>query len=161
MSPVFSAVLLVLAVVAIGGMVSFWMLDFSKDTSDDISGKSKNELNCAYSDFFIKTVKLDCNNDCSSGKNHNLNITIKNNGRINVNVTTVYVVNSSGGLYGFDLGLSSSLVAGQTITASLNFSESCFGFNSSKSIDKIYVNSVNCPKARSSILGRDVEFSNC
>ncbi len=154
-----SAVLLVGLALTLGLITSDFVSKLSKERTQQITNITKEKLNCQYANLYIRNVSFDCNNNCSSGISHRLNVTVVNSGTKTVKIDSLYLRNTTGALFTFTTG-TIELNASDVLTISNTSSSSCHEIN--RTIDRAVVSSLNCPDtAFDSMPGSDVAFLRC
>jgi flagellin-like protein len=86
LSPIISVVLLIGLTVAVGAVISIWLLSFTRETSTDVSGKAEKQVNCAYGGIALSKLTF-----CSNylwGR-------IENTGQINLENITLQIIKDS------------------------------------------------------------------
>lgn len=138
-----SAALLVMMVVVISTIVAGWVNTLSRSQTATIRNTTTEQLNCQFADLYIRNATYNCSGNCSSGNNHNVTVSVTNNGKRAVNITTVVVRNDTGSTYSYDLGSVYTINTGTTVTVSNVSTTTCTGINNT--IEFIEIVSVNCP----------------
>ncbi len=154
-----SSIILIVVVVASAVVVSNWLGSLSKETTRDITGTAKERLSCQFANMYIKNVSYYCNNNCNQGVLHNLTLTVVNSGKKPVMVDKIYVENSTGGLFTFEIG-NVQINASDIVQIINSSTSSCHGIN--RSIENVIISRLNCPSdAFASYPGWDVIFVGC
>jgi archaellum component FlaG (FlaF/FlaG flagellin family) len=161
LSTLVSAVMVILITVTASILVASWLTTTTSQRTETIKNQTKEKLNCVYADMYIESATFDCNSDCSPGISHNLTVSVRNSGTIQLSIDKMYIQNTTGDTFEFTLS-SMSLSTGESGTLENISTSDCTGYNSSTKIEKIIVNSANCPSdAYDTIDGDDVTFNNC
>lgn len=61
-SPIISAVILIAFVVAIGGILSGWIITFAREESNNITSRGGEQITCGYSALSVNDVKYNTTN---------------------------------------------------------------------------------------------------
>ena len=161
-SNIVTAVILVLATIAIATIVSGWALSLTQRRSDVIENQTEQKLNCVYASMYIYNASYQGNCNCSSGV-HNLSITIRNTGGLGMNFNKAYIATTTGDTYEFDfnsttvdVGSIATLVNSTTSGASYD----CTPFNETSKIAHIKITSLTCPYT-DELDGSDVVMDKC
>ncbi len=155
-----SAAMLILMVVVVSTIVSGWLNTLSRTETEKIRNTTTEQLGCQFADLYIKNATYNCSGNCASGTNHNITITVSNNGKKSVNITTVVVRNTTGTSFSYDIGAVKTINVGEDATVSNVSTTTCTGINSS--IEFVFITSVNCPKtAFDSLPGSSVTYLSC
>ena len=159
-SMMISAVLLVGLALTLGLITSDFVSKLSKERTQQITNITKEKLNCQFANLYIRNVSFDCNNNCSSGISHRLNVTVVNSGTKDVMIDSLYLRNTTGALFTFTTNGVIQLNASEVLTISNASTSSCSDVN--RTIDRAIVSSTNCPEtAFDSMPGSDVAFLRC
>ena len=159
-SPLIEALLLVVMSVSLSVVILGWLPSVSTERAITIKNVTSDQLKCSFADLFIKSASYDCLNDCSSGIVHNLTVTVSNSGRIPMTLNKLYIQNKTGWLFELNLNDTLSVDPGTSRSLTNISTGSCAGINNV--IDKIVVNSINCPNTGyDSIQGSDITFTRC
>ena len=159
-SPLIGAPLLILITISVALLMSGWLTTFSREETGSISNKTSQELSCQYAQLYIRSVNFDCNNSCASGILHNLTVRVENLGEIPISINQLYVENTTGNLFTFNLNETKSLSVGDRVDITNLSSADCSGINNS--IDNLRIVSINCPStAYDRFPGEDVTYTNC
>lgn len=157
-SPMLSAVLLIVIAVAASVVVSSWVSSISEEQASNIQNTTQTKLGCQFADMFIKNVTYNCNNDCSAGTAHNTTLFITNSGKKTLRINNIAIQNTTGSI--FSLVTNEDIAVGDTIRVSNVSSETCNGINNS--IEDVIVTSPTCPETASDRFpGTEVIFLNC
>lgn len=155
-----SAVLLIAIAVTIGLITSDFVSRISKERTQQLTNITKEKLNCQFANLYIRNASFDCNNNCSAGASHTLQVTVVNSGKKPVHIDNLYLRNTTGALFAFYANGTREINASEVLTISNASTSSCADIN--RTIDRVIVSSLNCPDtAFDSMPGRDVVFSRC
>lgn len=161
-SPLIAFVFLVLFAVVMSSVISGWLIPLTQKEANTVRNTTQQKISCQYADIFITTASLNCSSSCGSGTRHNLSLQIKNTGSVPVMLSSVYIQNKTGTVSSFDWNETYTLSAGTVLTLENNSFTSCSGYDNATKMDKIIVNSVDCPSyAYDSITSDYVTFNNC
>lgn len=159
-SPLISAVLLIAIVVSMSLIVSQWSSGLSKDQAAKIRNSTEQRLSCQFANLYVKNVTFFCNNNCSSGARHTINVTVVNSGTRTVEISSFTLRNTTGNLTVFSLNETKNIQAGASLLALNVTFGSCTPFNNT--IDRIIVSSLNCPSnAYDSFPGGSIVYAGC
>lgn len=143
-----TAALLIIITLAIATIISGWVLTFSHQRAGAIENQTEKKLNCVYASMYIYNASYQGNCNCSAGE-HNLTITIKNNGNINLDFSKAYIVTATGDSYVFtfdrttvEVGEIKSFI-NKTLQGDPSYN--CTPFNETSKIDHIEITSLTCP----------------
>ncbi|MBI4153862.1 hypothetical protein HY501_00860 [Candidatus Woesearchaeota archaeon] len=159
-SPLLEAVLLIAVAVTISVLVATWLTTLTTSETRQVKNTTTTALQCQFSNLLIQSATYNCSLNCSAGISHNLTLTLKNTGRISIDIRHVSLLNKTGSIYAYEFNETKILDPGETIVASNISTDSCMGIN--RTIEKITVASISCPKnAFDSISGGDVVLTSC
>lgn len=159
-SSLLSAVLVIGITIALGILVSGWIINLSAKSAGTIKNQTTSRLECQYGGLYLKAAVYECNNTCFTGIPYRLNLTLQNTGSIKLYATKSYTKLTNGQTY----TLSAPLVevnASSIITASFN-STSTSGCTTNNTLERVMVSSDNCPETAYDSIPYDlITFSNC
>ena len=159
-SALLSTVLLIAIVVGVSLIISQWSSTLSKSQASDISNRTSERLSCQFASLYVKNVTFFCNNDCSSGTRHTINVSVVNSGKRNVEISSFALRNTTGNLTVFNLNDTKSIQAGSSVLALNVTFDNCSPYNNT--IDRVIVSSLNCPaNAYDSFPGSSVVYAAC
>jgi len=159
-SPLLSAVLLVSIVVGMSLIISQWSSALSKSQGSEITNKTQERLSCQFANLYVRNATLFCNNDCSAGTMHTVNVSIVNSGKRNVEISSFVLRNTTGNLTVFSLNETKSIQAGSSLTVTNVTYDNCAPFNNT--VDRLIVSSLNCPSnAYDSFPGSSIAYAAC
>lgn len=141
LSPFVSGVMIVAITVVITLIVGNFIIATGKNASTEIGSQVEQKLRCSYANFYIENATYDCNNNCSAGVVHTLNITLRNTGRTNLQFRTAQILNTTGGVFVFSMP--ANVNVGNIVTLTNTSKDSCYGIN--HTIEKIFIGAINCP----------------
>lgn len=160
MGELIGAILVIAITIIVAIFVSGWISSTSEEHGQRIKNQTQEKLSCIYADLYIDNVTFNCSNNCSSGITHLLNITIKNSGQVPVSIEKIYIINTTGSVFTFNLSEIMTIATGGLESFISSSTISCLPFN--RTIDKVVVSSVNCPDtAYDRFDGDDVTFVEC
>jgi len=155
-----SAVLLLVMAVAIAAFVASWITNFSYERSAAVENTTSLQLQCQSANLYIKSVRYNCSSSCAAGTVHSTTVTIVNSGKVALGVDKIYVQNTTGSLFVLELNQTYTIDPGITRALTNMSTDTCNGIN--KTIDKVIVNSAQCPNtAFDSLRGSEVAFVDC
>lgn len=158
-SPLIEALMLVVMGVGLSAIVIGWLPALSTERTASVKNLTNEQLRCEFSNIFIKSATYNCSSNCAAGTTHTVTLSVKNSGRISLFVNRIYIQNTTGTVFAFGMN-DTTIDASSTVTLSNATTGTCTGINNT--IDKITVNSVNCPsRGANSIPGSEVTFANC
>lgn len=159
-SVLISAVLLIALALTLGLIAADFSSKTSKGRAEQVRDIAKERLDCQFANLYIRNASLDCNNNCTSGISHTLNVTVVNSGKKAVQIDNVYVRNNTGALFTFFANGTKELNASDVLVISNTSTTACGGIN--RTIDRVIVSSNNCPNtAFDALPGGDVVFVRC
>jgi len=143
LSPMIAAVMLVLLVVVISTVVSSWLSTLTSSQTGAIRNTTTEQLGCQFADLFIKNITYNCTGNCAASNDHNITVTVTNNGKKSVNISTIVVKNTTGHTFNYDIGAIKTIDVGASATVSNVSTDTCTGINNT--IEDVIVVSINCP----------------
>jgi len=159
-TPFVEAIFLIVIAVAVSTVIAGWLSTLSTERSEAITNSTKTQLHCQFGSLYIKSASYNCSGSCAAGTAHNLTATVVNSGKISVNINKIFVQNTTGTVFSFDLNETTLIDPGTTKVVTNISTESCSGIN--RTIDKVVVNSIECPStAFDSMPGGDVTYVSC
>ncbi|MBI4896165.1 MAG: hypothetical protein HY832_01320 [Candidatus Aenigmarchaeota archaeon] len=159
--PLVGAVLLVVIAVSIGSILLSFSTGLAKKESSTLKGTFSTQLACQYAAYYIKNATVDCNSSCAAGIPHTITITAINSGKKSLNITTMYLINTTGSLFSLELNESKDLNVGEVLTVSNVTTDACTSYNSSTRLDQIEIRNRLCSNTVAVLDGSDVSFVNC
>lgn len=144
------AIMIVIAV-TVSSVIGTFLMSSARQASTNITETAEQQVKCKYSDFMVRTASFDPGGDCTSGVNHTLQMTIKNTGKVKMNIGNVYVETSDGKLVNF--AINQNISAGDTKTFYATSEAECVSFlgqtltGYTGRIAAIRISSETCPAA--------------
>lgn len=132
-------------------VISF-LLSLSKQTTSDTSAYSRQIMSCSQASFYIENVSFDTSGDCTSGTNHTINITLRNNGNTKLFVEGFNIETNNGSIIRFEFNR--SIDSGSSVSVSSVSDIPCTdiliqnGTGYVSLVNKIHVASSTCPVYR-------------
>ena len=113
-SPLISAVLLIVLVMAIATIIMSWMTSYTKDTTDEATKSSDHIVSCSGAVVDISSLYI--LNGSVTDNNQSFKITLNNIGLIELEVTEILLTNNTGDSCTFNLtGIDTTLERGKPI----------------------------------------------
>ena len=84
-SPLIATVLLIAFTVAVAGLISTWLMSFTKQSSETVSQQSTSQLTCSYGGIALSALKYSSTCNCMNG-------TIENTQTINLGNITLQII---------------------------------------------------------------------
>lgn len=161
-SPLIAFVFLVLFAIVMASVISGWLIPLTQKEANTVRNQTQQKIACQYADLFIVSASLNCSNSCNAGTRHNISLQIKNTGSVPVTISNVYIQNKTGVIASFNWNETYTLSTGTIITLENNSFTSCSGYDNQTKMDKIILNSDDCPSyAYDSIASDQVAFRDC
>lgn len=158
-SPLISVVLLVAITLTATIIVGTFLMSLSTNASSTIKNQTEERLSCTFADFYIINATYDMNLDCTEGRKHTINLTVKNNGQVSLSFKSFSIEDDSGNVYQF--GTQASLAPGEIkVLTNVSYSHTpCLALIEQKNtsagyethIKNIYLSPYNCPNVRDRI----------
>ncbi|OYT42276.1 MAG: hypothetical protein B6U78_01675 [Candidatus Aenigmarchaeota archaeon ex4484_224] len=154
-SPLISIVLIIAIAVAVAGIVSTWIIGYTKSTTSKISQQSGKQINCLYADLSFGTVT-----HCTYNSQDYLYGTIRNSGNVDLSNISIQIIYSDYSLQTINLCQvgnkivecsSSNLTIPQGNQIAFNVS------TTSSNYDKVLVISKDCPDKGDSLEASYIE----
>ncbi len=160
-APLIAFVFLVLFAITISIVVGGWIIPLTEDQAKNVKTSTQLKLSCQYANLYITSAMLNCSNSCLAGTRHNLTIQIKNTGSIPLTLTNAIIQNKTGVTSIFNWNETKTISSNSILTLENNSFTSCSGYDNQTKMEKITVNSVECPGAYDSISSSYVSFDQC
>ena len=169
-SALLSGVMLVVISIVATLMVIPFLSTTTMNATSQIETQTEQKLGCVYADLYIVNATYDANLDCTKGRNHTLNVTVKNSGQVKLTLDKVFIKNTTGYVIGYDIDRNLSSGEKVTLTNITNDYADCLALvrqsNTSSTgyntyINKIYLTSTNCPDATDQIDEDYITYVNC
>lgn len=159
-SPLIAAVLLVIITVVASTLLAGWLSTTSTSQAGRIRNNTITQLQCQYSDMYIKNATYSCGGNCTAGTQHTTTVTIVNSGKRTITIDRLHIRNTTGIVTLLNLNESKTITVGNALTVTNTTRDTCTGINNS--IEFIEVSSIECPAtAYDSLDSGDLVYTSC
>ena len=159
-SPLIAAVFLVIITVVGSIMLSGWLSTTSTFQANVIRNNSIAQLQCQYTDMFIKNATYNCGLNCTTGTQHTTTLTVVNSGKRTITIDRLHIRNTTGFVTSLLLNESRTITVGNSLSITNTTRATCTVINNS--IESIEVSSIECPSnAYDSLDSGDIIYTSC
>ncbi len=155
-SPLVATTILIIIAVSLSYVIFNWQSFSIGSFSSSFETATKEKLQCQRASLAVFSASYNCNTFCDEGTAHTISLTLHNPGNIILNPRSIYLKNSTGGL--FELSASGELGLGQTLIFQNVSTASCEGI--SQKIDEIVV-TTDCPEVVGILPGSSISWVSC
>ncbi len=147
-SPLIATILLIAFVIAVGGILSGWLVSFSKERTQEAATKGETDIKCSYASLYVSDA------NCNSTKK-TISLIAENTGNQDLSDFTLTVIYVNNSVSNIGLGPSSVILYPGDVENFYNGTETVICNN----ISKIIFKSDTCPvDARDSLDKNDIDI---
>jgi len=146
-SPLIATILLIAFVIAVGGVLSGWLVSFTKERTDEARIRGETDIMCSYSGLYVSDADW---ND-TTGR---LSLTVENTGSEDLQEFNMIVIYQNNSAYTLEVSPSSSILEPGDVLVFYNDTS----VGSCSDISQVIFKSDTCPvDARDKILVTDID----
>lgn len=145
-SPLIATILLIAFVIAVGGILSGWLISFTKERTEEARIRGETDIKCSYASLYISDADWNSTDE-------KLSLTVENTGSEDLSDFDVTVIYSNNSAFTVEVGPSVTLSPGDV---QIFYNDT--GLSNCAQISQVILKSNTCPTdARDRIVQSDID----